>query len=216
MESDPYFFQLIINPILSLIGSVLCITSFIIFKNPVFKESFFYHLKVECAFMSINLLLVVIHPIYYWDYSTSGYPIGYKPFIAYFTYKWPITYCRSICETIVLFSNILSGFRCFLFITTFKFRLGPAICRRHAGISSTLLVALVACSLYSYMLVKYEIKKDNDASNSSNYSYQWKLKEIDSIFLNYFEMFVMTLRDGVGLLLLVVMNLVLLYKVSLI
>ncbi len=214
MERDPYYFQILINPVLSLVGSVLCVTSFIIFNNPIFKESFFYHVKVECAFMSINLLLVVLHPIYYWDYSTPGSNVQYKPYFAYFIFKWPINYGKSICETIVLFSNIISGIRCFLFITTNKFRPAPALCRRHPGTSSTLMITLIACALYSYIIIKFDIEEiEENNKNWTNYSRRWQLSELDLPFLNYFQMFVMTLRDGLGLFLLVSMNLLLLYKV---
>ena len=203
-NNDPYQFQLIINPCMSFVGSILCLSSFIIFNDPLFKENFFYHVRVETLFMTINLLIVLTHPIYY-QYKLEEC----KPQFALLTYMYLLDYTKSICESIVLFSNIIGGFRCFLFITNFHFRIGSKFVMRHVGSMLTLMIAFIACALYSYVFFQHSV----DYNNNSTDGCDWELKEIENEFYNVFQLLVMTLRDGLGLFLLILMNLILLFKV---
>lgn len=74
-----------------------------------------------------------------------------------------------------------------------------------------MIVIIVPSLFYSYMFCKWEIVRVNGPANST--IYHWNLTESNLDYENYIEMGVMLLRDGIGLIILVTMNIVLLLKV---
>ena len=195
-------FNIYINPITSLIGSFFCLSMYIFLRNSIFGQSFFFHLRVESFFMFLNLLIVVIQPI-------SFIPSTSNTYFAVIYCKYFIKYGRSICEMVVIFSNVLSGFCCYIFIGNIKFN-SIKVMKKKASLYLTLILICSSAMIFIYQLFEFEIEK---LDNSRNSTIIWDIIPSKSHIYSYFGLISMLIRDGLGMFLLIAMNIILLFKV---
>ena len=203
-----------VNPLISIIGAILCLVSFIVFRNALFTGRFFIHVRVETMFMFINLLIVFCQPIYFGRQDDEGLGLSY---IGCIYYKYFIMYAKSICETVVLYSNILLGIRFYRFISLSR-RIRAGFVKKHAGLILSVSI-IMFCSLIFWYQIKYisVIKKKIFTNSSSNGTdYYWTIDENPSDYLYvYAELSAIAFRDGLGTILLIIINISLLLKVTL-
>jgi hypothetical protein len=199
----------IVNPVISLIGCIFCLSSLIVFWNSAFNKKFFTHIKIEIIFMLLTLSIVVLQPIYYQKPHYNNY-------FSQMYYVYFIRYAKAVTESVVLFSNIFSDIRFLAFITNYQL---PRInCENHAlkGYSSLWLTAAVVAFnsvSFSYNILKFNILSEN-CSVSSNSSHQvWNVTESIKTPLVVVETVAICFRDGLGVVLLVTMNATLFFKV---
>ena len=188
-----------VNPLVGLIGFVLCLASFITFRNSAFNEKFFSHIKFEAFFMLTSSFFVMVG----FKYSDNDKPI------AYIIYKESIVnYLKSICEMLALYNNILANVTFLLFIFNRKccLKSTPNLCKRHSALILTLLLSVVFTVLFSYQLFRY----DYDSLKNST-SLSLKLVTDQSVF--YLELTAVTIRDGIGMFLVFISNIVLCIQV---
>lgn len=200
-------FNIYINPITSVIGSFFCLSMYFLLKSSVFSQSFFFHLRVESLFMFLNLMIVVFQPISLADRSYIAYT-----YFAVVYHKYFIIYGRSICEMVVIFSNILSGISCYVFIRNLKFNFVAEVLRKKASLYFTLSLVSLSCAIFAYQLFEYQVQQlDNDNINST--PVKWHMVQLEYRYYSYFGLIAMLIRDGLGMFLLITMNVILLIKV---
>lgn len=214
MYTDSEIAQLIhlwINPIISLIGCVSCVASFVVFSRSIFIERYFIHIRIEILAMLIDLMITCGQPLYYAYVAWEFEPI---PIYSYCYYKYLVIYGKSIFELVALYSNILTNitFITYVYSKTPKSedRTDAQCCKKHSGLFLTILIVIGCAVLYSYMLLKYEIRRNNNANQTLD---NWNITENKATHYLYLELGIMGIRDGVGMILLLGTNIILLWKV---
>ncbi len=208
-------FHLWINPIISSIGCVSCLASFIIFIRPTFTERYFIHIHIEILSMLTNLLITCAQPIYYWHLNVDTMEQKGIPLYSYYYYKYFVVYGKSIFELMALYSNILTNvtFISYVFTTKVKNDDKLEVCclKRHLGLVYSALMFIGCSGIFSYMLKKYNITRYENGNETFD---EWKIVENTSMNFVYFELVVMGIRDVIGIVLLLTTNFILLWKVS--
>lgn len=214
----------IVNPSISFIGCILCLLSFLVYRNQVFHEKFFTHIRIEIVFMLITLTIVCLQPIYYQEERPNSLFSGVY-------YIFFIIYAKSVLEAVVLFSNIFTDVHFLIFITNHqqqKFIFANRFLKKHHSFVLTLIALAFNSMTFSYQFCKYHIiqvdvfmKSSNSSSvwNSTNSSLvsnsrkAWNITQARGSPFTELEIISLTFRDGLGLTILLTVNFILFYQV---
>ena len=197
-----YHFLEIFNTIISIFGAILCLISFLIFLSPKFNENFFIHIRVELFFSFINLSISSLALIYTLHPST---------FIGCFYYKYFVAYGKAVCETIALYSNVFTDIRFYFFIRGKKRAISSLAYKKYIGIILTVVLIVISPCIFSFSLYQNQIVRISE--NNTN-EYAWKIEKSYNVSnIIYAELAAIVFRDGLGLIILLAFNIVLLIQV---
>ena len=186
-----------ITPVVSLIGVVLSIIMLKIFTSNDFKDISFKYIKYQTLFSLFNLIIKVSQPIYYCKLLPKC-DISHTEFVQYY-YIGILTYVSSICEMVAQYCNIFSGLFCTIYVCEqmkiFKF----------LSFHRYTLIVLVLLSgiLFSFQIFQKEITNVNNSYVTQNKN---------ETYLSYFEYTANIIRDGLSSCLLIIIDLLLLWK----
>ena len=186
-----------ITPVVSLIGIVLLVIMLKIFTSNDFKDISFKYIKYQTLFSLFNLIIKTLQPIYYCK-LLSKCDISHTEFVQYY-YIGILTYVSSICEMVAQYCNIFSGLFCTIYVCEqmkiFKF----------LSFHRYTLIVLVLLSgiLFSFQIFQKEIVNVNNSYVTQNKN---------ETYLSYFEYTANIIRDGLSSCLLIIIDLLLLWK----
>ena len=185
-----------ITPVVSLVGILLSIIMLKIFTSNDFKDISFKYIKYQTLFSLFNLIIKVSQPIYYCKLYKCD--ISHTEFVQYY-YIGILTYVSSICEMVAQYCNIFSGLFCTIYVCEqmkiFKFLSFHKY--------TLILIVLLSGILFSFQIFQKEIINKNDSYVTQNKN---------ETYLSYFEYTANIIRDGLSSLLLIIIDLLLLWK----
>lgn len=187
-------FKYYINPLVGTIGSFFCLVSCLTLRNSAFSEKFFSHIKIEAFFMLISSIFVML-----------GFSDVHRPL----NLTLAVNYLKSLCESLVLYNNILANVTFVLFIFNKKicFQRIPSCCKKHSAILLTLMLTVMFTVLFSYQFLM-------DNFSTSRNSTEIPPENTDQ-WLFALELTAVIIRDGVGMILVFISNIFLLIQVIL-
>jgi hypothetical protein len=204
------------SPIITVPGTVLCTLCIIIFSHSAsFSPKLYKFLKYESIFITCNLVIKSFSPIVY----CKTCPVSTTLFsCVYFIYF--LVYASSICEMSALVCNVLSALFCLLHISKLKMQkpvkpspLFVLININHRILA--LVTAVFAACLYCYQLFQFEIVIRSRNDNSTTFKIyvvqqtNFYYSELNTVI----EIISHTIRDGLNLVILIVINTLLLLKI---
>jgi hypothetical protein len=193
----------IVNPAVSFVGLWLCIACFSILNKDDFKEKFFKYSKIEAFFMSLNLFITVVQPIVKCKNLGISYSYMAQIYLIYF-----IKYGRSICEMVAFWANIMAGLSCYYFLNN---RRSCIKLKQHSWKLVSCVIFVLSSCLFSYKLFQWNIVSYEDDSNKFTVQ---KSNFTNSKLNSFMEIFAMTMRDGLGVIFLLILNVLLLFKIN--
>lgn len=199
----------IVNPSISLIGCILCLLSFLVYRNQVFQEKFFTHIRIEIIFMLITLIIVCLQPIHYQEERPNS--LFSKVYFIYF-----VLYVKSVSEAVVLYSNIFADIYFLIFITNYqqrKFIFANRFLKKYSSFILTLIVLVFNSMTFSYQFCKYHIIQVDVFTNSTNSRKVWNITQAIGTPVTELEIISLTFRDGLGITTLLTINVILFYQV---
>jgi hypothetical protein len=185
-----------ITPVVSLVGILLSIIMLKIFTSNDFKDISFKYIKYQTLFSLFNLIIKVSQPIYYCKLYKCD--ISHTEFVQYY-YIGILTYVSSICEMVAQYCNIFSGLFCTIYVCEqmkiFKFLSFHKY--------TLIVIVLLSGILFSFQIFQKEIVNVNNSYVTQNRN---------ETYLSYFEYTANIIRDGLSSLLLIIIDLLLLWK----
>jgi hypothetical protein len=218
METKYSVFYTHLCTLFGLFGFILCSMSIIVFSSSNFKEKLYKYLKMESTFMALNLLIQIFRPIAYCDpfcQISRSYISNLYVYIA-------IVYLASIFEMSAFFFNILAASH-LLSLMSPENKLAKYL---QFEISHRLMVIFIvgfSASLFSFQLFQFKIVP---ACYLLNYYNLTSISELASANLYaiectafhssrtkfYLEKVSMSIRDGIGMMVMIILNILLLIK----
>lgn len=195
-----------VTPPITCLAFIFCSLCIFFFSRGTFKHKLYKYLKYEAVFITVDLAIKCISPIYYCqDTCDLHHSLFSCSFLVYFC-----IYASSICEMSALICNILSAFYCYLLIserTLHSQRSSFLIKFSHRIIIS--FVVVFSAALYSYQLFQFDIRQDSEHGG-----YTVTISDFYYSQLNVgLEIFANILRDGVNLVILLVINTMLILQI---
>lgn len=226
-ETDLYYGY--ICPFVGAIGVFLNLIVFIIFSNSVFKEILYKYLKLQALFIGLDLLFTSFRPVFYWKHLeiAHSYP-------AHLYEKYIITYGASVVEMSAFVCLVLATLNYYLLIDNLLAS-QRFFFSRVSYVYVVTFVVLVSVFLFLYQLFEYKIVCEDiplsmwesamnnyDNNNNQNYSVNQTKHMCDieyeqfhySKFHTIIEIVAFFIRDGLNLIILVMLNLMIFVRVK--
>ena len=185
---------------ISVLGVFFCLASVYILRSSEFKENLFVYLRIECMLMAFDLLITSIRSLghlYMSPTSKSVYPAtnSFRAAVEMVLFF----YIPSPTEATALITDIFAALNCLIMLKTnrnkfeqFIFKMNPFI---------TIFVAYLLLSLmFIYHFFTDVNLFNSDFANSNRF---------------YFDMIAFSIRDGLFLFILIVLNVIIAFKVKL-
>lgn len=220
-ESDLYYGY--ICPFVGAIGVLLNLLVFLIFSSPIFKEILYKYLKLNALFIGLDLLFTSFRPVFYWKHLeiAHSYP-------AHLYEKYLITYGASVVEMTAFVCLVLATFNYYLLIDNLLAS-QRFFFSRVSYIYVCVFIVIVSILLFFYQLFEYKIVCDNiplsfwpfaNISSDSNNNQTIYMCNIEyesfhySTFHSVIEILAFFIRDGLNLILLILLNLMIFVRVK--
>lgn len=216
IESETDIYYGYVCPIIGIIGVFLNMIVFAIFSSSIFKEILYKYLKLQALFIAMDLLFTSFRPLYYWKHCEISHS-----YVAHLYEKYLITYGASVVEMGAFVCLVLATLNYYLLIGSVmsakRFFLA-----RVSYIYVTFVVVVVSIVLFLYQLFEYKIVCGDMVLVSADHSRnttKW-ICDIEyepfhySTFHSINEIFAFFVRDGLNLIILVVLNVMLFVRVK--
>lgn len=194
-------------PIISLIGLILSLFCLGVLMNSQFKQNFYNFLKMEIFFITLDLLIGTIKPVFHCFYSPTR---GKYYSVIYFIYF--INYAASVLEQSVFLCNILATVEFYLLISNkqqSKYNILKRINYKIFG----LIVFISSSLLFLYQIFEFNIKsiKINqppfyNSSSATDFYIIEKSVFSYSIFYRINQISGFVIRDFINLFILTILN----------
>lgn len=194
-----------ILPIISSIGFVLSAISFLIFSSSIFKELLYKYVKIQTIFCSFYLLIQALRPVESCVKCQISQTLASVIYFIYFA-----VYVVSICEFSAFAFQIFSAIHCYIMINSlsivkYKFIMSFKL--------MCILTFVLSCLLFSFQLFEFEIASKNQTDNGRKF-YPRKTAFWYSNGRKFCEIFAILLRDLLGMVSLLSINLILFINIK--
>ena len=163
--------------------------SFLIFSKAEFKELAYKYIKLELIVLFIVSILNLFAQFYYeFDFSLK--------FVGQQIYLIVFMFFGNICESVYFFMNALSSLSCVLMI---KNKVSTKLYKAISHFKLVFLLFFVLC-----LVLHLSVFFDYEAKHTGN--------ENLKTFVKIFEMVVFVMKDGLGLVIIIALNLILLIE----
>jgi hypothetical protein len=191
-------------------GFSFCLISLLIFLKEDFKENLFKLFRIELVFICANYLIASFVPMVCDQGSLS------ETFIAQFYFVYFLVFLASIVQMSAFYLSIFSAYYCHLLLNEKSSNF--QIFGKNVSLKLVVLfVVSLSTILFAYQLFEFEIKEIKKIDEISNTSHSiWITISTDfnkSNLKYYLEILSMIARDGIGILVLIITNLLLYVKV---
>ena len=197
-----------ILPIVSSVGFFLSVLCFIVFSNSIFKERLYTYIKIETVFCSLYLLIQAIRPIHSCNECGLSTLLISQIYYVYFA-----IYMVSICEFSAFAFQIFAAINCYQLIISVKSE-SKMNCKMPFKLICFLTIFL-SCLLFSFQLIEYEIVGIHVGNSSLPIIYSTNCTRFwSSDIRKIWEMTAIIIRDIIGMICLVTVNLILFINVN--
>lgn len=208
-ETDLYYGY--ICPFVGMIGVFLNAIVFFIFSHAVFKEILYKYLKLQAMFIALDLLFTSFRPVSYWKFTELSHSYAAHLYDLYL-----ITYGASVVEMGAFVCLVMATLNYYLLIDSM---LATQRCffARVSYISVALFVVVFSVFLFLYQLFEYTIICGNVimAPNVTKYMCDIEYEPFHySTFHMINEIGAFFIRDGLNLIILIILNFMIFIRVK--